>query len=293
MGKIYRNGKTITPSNFVYTSGTINIARNGTYNVAKYAQAEVSLPQIENYGTPTILVMNLPANTTVPLRFSSREYLHIDWGDGTLFNGQPQKNKNTYLTSHTYADAGRYTIKIFNKGINTLYSSKNINLRGLGGVDFPVGLSNIFGETSSSLTVSNYLNNAKIGNVFIANSFAFENCRNARIDISEMGNIATNIADSKAIIPIKAFAGCGMITDRNSGLPFQLSNVIYKISTNAFSGTNITELMIPPTLANVISLENINALPSTITKILVPASILGSYANSTNWANFADKMVGY
>lgn len=292
MGKIYRNGKTITPSNLVYTSGTINIARNGTYNVAKYAQAEVSLPQIENYGTPTILVMNLPANTTVPLQFSSQEYLHIDWGDGTLFNGKPQKDKTIYFTSHTYADAGRYTIKIFNEGITTLYSSKNMRLRGLGGAS-AFSHTNIFGETSSSLTVSNYLNNAKIGNVFIARNYAFANCRNARIDISEMGNIATNIADSKAIISMQAFAGCGMITDRNSGLPFQLSNVIYKISTNAFSKTNITELMIPPTMANVISLENINALPSTITKILVPASILGSYANSTNWANFADKMVGY
>lgn len=292
MGKIYRNGKTITPSNSVYTSGTINIARNGTYNVAKYAQAKVSLPQIENYGTPTILVMNLPANTTVPLRFSEGEYLHIDWGDGTLFNGQPQKNKTFYLTSHTYADAGRYIIKIFNEGITILYSSKNMRLRGLGGGS-AFSLANIFGETSSSLTVSNYLNNAKIGNVFIARSHAFANCRNARIDISEMGNIATNIADSNAIIPIRAFTGCKKITDLTSGLPFQLSNVIHKISMNAFSETNITELMIPPTLANVISLEHINALPSTITKILVPASSLGSYANSTNWANFADKMVGY
>ena len=154
-------------------------------------------------------------------------------------------------------------------------------------------ITNIFGETASSLTVSDYLENAKIGNVFIAGSYAFSNCRRARIDISEMGNIATNIAGGNVSIATNAFKDCKSITDDTKALPFQLSNVINKISTNAFFGTNVKELMIPQTWAGVISLDSTNALPRTITKILVPKHYLRSYTTLTNWVSFADKVVGY
>lgn len=57
--------------------------------------------------------------------------------------------------------------------------------------------------------------------------------------------------------------------------------------------SSLTTLYIGTNTGTVCTLASTNSIPSSITKIYVPSSLVNSYKSATNWSSFASKIVAY
>ena len=109
-----------------------------------------------------------------------------------------------------------------------------------------------------------------------------------REDISTLINgTLTNVTSDVTSIRDYAFYGCSSITDATFPL-------VTSIGAYAFYGcTSLVALYIGVHSDTVCSLSNSNAIPSSVTDIYVPETLVESYKVATNWSDFADKIKAY
>ena len=92
--------------------------------------------------------------------------------------------------------------------------------------------------------------------------------------------VATSIDDN-------AFISC-------SGLTEVSFPVATSIGDNAFLlCSSLTTIYVGTESDTVCSLSSTNAIPSSVTNIYVPASLVDSYKSATNWSSYADKIKAY
>ena len=95
----------------------------------------------------------------------------------------------------------------------------------------------------------------------------------------------TELEDNKIdIIRNYAFYYCSSLTS------VSFPNVT-SIGEDAFNGcSGLTTIYVGTESDTVCSLSSTNAIPSSVTDIYVPASLVDSYKSATNWSNYADKI---
>lgn len=97
----------------------------------------------------------------------------------------------------------------------------------------------------------------------------------------------TNVTSDVTSIRDYAFYGCSSITDATFPL-------VTSIGVYAFYGcTSLVALYIGVHSDTVCSLSDSNAIPSSVTDIYVPETLVESYKVATNWSDFADKIKAY
>lgn len=97
----------------------------------------------------------------------------------------------------------------------------------------------------------------------------------------------TEITSDVTSIRDYAFYGCSSIT----GVTFPL---VTSIGAYAFYGcTSLVALYIGIASDTVCTLLDSNAIPSSVTDIYVPETLVDSYKVATNWSVFADKIKAY
>ena len=81
-----------------------------------------------------------------------------------------------------------------------------------------------------------------------------------------------------------AFRGCSSLTS----VSFPL---VTSIGSAAFNGcSSLTTIYVGTESDTVCTLSSTNAIPSSVTDIYVPASLVDSYKSATNWSSYADKI---
>lgn len=220
--------------------------------------------------------LTTPTGLTVTLNIDGDK----DWGDGSAIDN---------LTTHTYSQAGKYTIKTDGTTITSSSSS------------------GIFGQSNS--TYNYYCTSIKLATITTIPSYSFLNCKSLKsVSIS---NTATTIGDyafrycsmlNKIIFSDKlltigqyAFNQCSYLEN------VCFSNKISSIATYSFNAcANLKFVIIPSSVSEVINnsfsscnslylvdlLEGITSLGSScfsscvvLTKIIIPSSLV-SFAQS-------------
>ena len=144
------------------------------------------------------------------------------------------------------------------------------------------------GLTSVSLpnvtTISSYgfkgctgLTSVSLPNVTTISSYGFQGCTG--LTSVSFPNVTT--------ISSYGFQGCTGLTS----VSFPKLN---SISSNVFQGcTKLKTIYIGTESDTVCKLLSTNAIPSNVTDIYVPESLVDSYKTATNWSSFADKIKAY
>ena len=123
-------------------------------------------------------------------------------------------------------------------------------------------------SSCSGLTSVSFPNATSIG------IYAFQNC-SSLTEVSFPN--ATSIGDY-------AFQNCSSLTEVS--IPNAKS-----IGTYAFdSCSNLTTIYVGTESDTVCTLSSRDAIPSSVTDIYVPASLVDSYKSATNWSSFASKI---
>ena len=143
------------------------------------------------------------------------------------------------------------------------------------------------------------------------------------LDISGATSIAlptaTSSATSASVSSDGAFHGCSSLTSLNLPGITTLAGATVKpalwgsaIDYSAFRGSSLASISLPnitsieayafcdcstlttlyigTNTSTVCTLENTNAIPSSVTTIYVPASLVDSYKSATNWSSYASKI---
>lgn len=103
-------------------------------------------------------------------------------------------------------------------------------------------------------------------------------------------NVSLQNIGCTAAIKEAAFQNCSRLT----GILRLTGSETFKIYTNAFIGTNITQISIPNTATSTITLETsfYSIFPNTVTKIKVRSSMLDKYKANSNWSAFTGTWEG-
>ena len=192
----------------------------------------------------------------------------IDWGDGTI---ETFTTASTDVNTHTYTDGYDYHL-IAISSLTVIDNWAFYSCNNLTSVTIPDSVTYIgegaFYDCSelTSVTIPDSVTS-------IAGS-AFSGCRGLTSVI--IGNGVTGIRDG-------AFYGCSGLTSVTIG------NGVTYIGFGAFQNcSELTSVTIksttPPTLG-------LNAIPTTIEKIIVPKSAINAYKAATGWSTYADKIV--
>ena len=144
---------------------------------------------------------------------------------------------------------------------------------GLTSVSFPnaTSIGDSAFESCSGLTSVSFPNATSIG------GYAFQDCSN----LTE-----ASFPKATSIYPY-AFYSCSKLTSAS------LPNAKV-IETSAFSDcSSLTTLYIGTELDTVCTLSSMDAIPSNVTNIYVPLSLVDSYKSAANWSKYADKIQSY
>ena len=114
----------------------------------------------------------------------------------------------------------------------------------------------------------------KLSNVTSIGLSAFSSCSGLT---SVSFPVATSIGNG-------AFIGCSKLTEASFPL-------VTSIGSAAFNGcSSLTTIYVGTESDTVCTLSSTNAIPSSVTDIYVPASLVDSYKSATNWSSYADKI---
>ena len=205
---------------------------------------------------------------TVPLYFSQTvaNGVTIDWGDGSAT--QTLSGTGNVNTSHTYADAGEYTISLNPSSGCTLGLGHNSSSYCIMG-----------GTGNYGKVYCNMLQAVEIGkNVTSIGSYAFYACYSLSSVV---------IPDSVISIGSYAFNNC-----------YSLSSVVIPQGVASINGLTFSScygmayydfrtVTSVPTLSNVSAFNNI---PSDC-KIVVPDSLYDTWIAATNWSTYASYII--
>ena len=215
----------------------------------------------------------------------------IDWGDGTI---ETFTTASTDVNTHTYTDGYNYHL-IAISGLTSIDDDVFRNCIGLTSVTIGNGVTSIGVQVFKGC---NSLTSVTIGNgVTSIGGVIFADCS---------GLTSIMIPDSVTKIGSGAFSGCSgltsiMIPDSvtkidsylfkncNSLTSIVIPDSVTLIDDSAFLGCyKLTSITLKSTTPPTLSLD---AIPTTIEKIIVPKSAINAYKAATGWSQYADKIV--
>ena len=281
----------------------IGLSQLQEYDKQRQAHLAIELKELDDALVCTFDITK--ANTTITLK----ELLGItktNWGDGTV-------DANL---SHTYTNIGKYICVI--KGVTSIgnYAFENwlrltsvaignsVTSIGYEAFDYCSNLTSVvIGDSVESIGKYAFNGCRSLTNVAIPNSvtsidnYAFCACSSLMSitipdSVTSIGNNAftycssltsVEIPDSVTSIGNSAFSGCSSLTS------ITIPDRVTSIGNSAFYNCrNLTTIQIdgktPP------SLNNTNAIPSNIQKIIVPIESLEAYKTASNWSYYTDKI---
>lgn len=290
------NGKRMTddvivepiPSSYVQPSGELDISENGNYDVIEYESVSVDVEGSSDmfpWATdpdPTdnavYLWINLvdDMDKTVTLRTARNGTVTISWGDGTT------STRSGDNTTHTYANAGAYKIRItWSGGSPAFVEWRNLITAQPGRMTRRILKRAYFPASTTTLMAGLLQNCYLIEKVTIAG---------ARTIATSFMNNCYGVAD--IILPE------GLTTIEESGLAntacayrVSVPSTCRTIGKNAFDncGATVYEFhsTTPPTLG-------VDAFINTVStsKFYVPSGSLNAYKTAANWSAYADRFVG-
>lgn len=178
-------------------------------------------------------------------------------------------DKLTYIGERTFQDCTKLNFTKLNDSIKTIYGSAFQGCTNIGKIQLPNSLTTI---TYSAFQGCKNLDLDSIPRMVSVGNTAFYNCTN-------LHSISSLVLDS---VGVSAFENTGLNLTSLSCV-----NIAYK----AFKGTNINKIKLES--VNVIEFTNVstnNDGPFNIgCEIYVPANLLNSYLNHTNWKNSTEK----
>lgn len=253
--------------------GEIDITENGTYDVTRYASANVNVPIPESDaklgqvvdGTITELTASDLAGATkiTPFKFyycSSLESIIIP--DGVISIGTSAFEKCTSLTNVEIPNSViTFESGVFNGCSNLVH------------IKIPDSVTDMKGYTFYQCT--------KLVDVQLPNKLIYVGTSEF-YECSSLNDIS--IPDSVTVIADYSFQKCTSLTR------ITIPALVTRIGYSAFSGcTNLTEMTILATTPP--NLRATSSISSATTTIYIPKGTLSAYQSATNWSAFSDKFV--
>ena len=233
----------------------------------------------------------------------------IDWGDGTTTTCS---HSAVTQESHTYSTYGKYIIHVTsNSGTSMIWGANNFNSNAV------ARLAVKYYELGKNWTYETnaFANLQAVKCIFFHMSDLSKGTDGALLNLAASWTNYLSLNYIKSITPITMTSSistyfpqligfdCPSVTANGTTYYFDpceyyftpfIPNTIgqYKRVVTGAISSNITvdELHMipttPPSLTSTISFMNLNS------KIFVPTSALSAYQSATNWANYADRMVG-
>lgn len=318
------------PDEYVKPSGEITITEQGTFNVKDYETAVVTAPfdklfnQYMNKTLTQITEKDLEGATSLNANlFSGQTNLVIAEIPDTvttvgtsLFSScsnliRVKLSSNCpILSQFMFSSCTSLAEIVIPEGVIEFGSASFASCSGLRKITIPSTLINIpnncfayasvpkdiyvsnltnfvkvtgqFSESGSSFTL--YYNNEKVTNLVLPDDAIITNniLRRFTFETTDLNNIVT--------IGQSSFTGCSKLTSVTIG------DKILQIQASAFSGctalTSITIKKVCPTIADVPTLANVNAIPTSVTIYVPDENTKTSFKGATNWSSYTIKVIG-
>ena len=143
------------------------------------------------------------------------------------------------------------------------------------------------------------IENIKLSSITIIGNYAFYSCSNlTSVSFPNATSIGSHAFYSCSNLTSVSFPNATSIGSYAFEYCKGLTSVSFpkatSIGTNAFLNCgSLTTLYIGTELDTVCTLSNMDAIPSNVTNIYVPYSLVDSYKSATNWSSYANKIKSY
>lgn len=261
LSKVTANVNVPIPDGYIHPSGTLEVSKNGTYDVTEKASVKVSVPERE-----------------------------------IILQDKTVTENGIYTADNGYDGLGSVTVNVASSGGGEDIT-KYVDIIQNTAVNFED--SNITEVGQYAFAYKTNLKTLSLPNLATSNTRVFSNCNSlTSLSIPKMSGYtyqymaaycaALTSADVKqaSYVSSYSFYGCAALTK----LEF---NRVTTIATNAFNGcTKLATLILRST--SVVSLGGTSAFTGTKIAgsggyIYVPASLVDSYKSATNWSTYSSK----
>lgn len=245
------------PNGYIKPSGTLNITKNGTYDVTEKASAVVSIPERE-------IVLQ---NKTIEENGTYSADNGYDGLGQVIVNVEASGGEENQLDEILNG-----TITAINSNVAKIISYGCYGIRSLTSVNLPE--CNSIG--SYAFRGCDYLATINAPKVTSLGSYGFFGTKITKI-----------VFPVAASVPSNCFYSCSALTKADFG-------VAKSIAASSFYGCSNLEALILRKSDAICTLSNTNAISSSgIGKgtgyVYVPSSLIETYKTATNWSTFADQ----